>query len=283
MKIAVTGASGFVGGHVLRALASRPDVEVVAVSRAALAHGSLPVGMRHVALDIASPPDNAYDLLGQPDVLIHLAWGGLPNYLSLHHFESELPAQYRFLSDLVQAGLPAMVVTGTCYEYGMQSGELSETDAAPPANPYAYAKVALHRQLEFLKAKTPFALTWARLFYMYGEGQAPTSIYSLLRAAVERGDATFPMSKGEQLRDYLPVEDVAWNIIALACLNADAGIVNVCSGKPVSVRSLVERWLMEHDWHIALDLGKYPYPAYEPLAFWGARSKLDGLVTVGKA
>jgi len=57
---------------------------------------------------------------------------------------------------------------------------------------------------------------------------------------VEQGDAVFNMSGGEQLRDYLPVKDVARYIAALAVSGKGAGLVNVCSGKPISVRGLVE-------------------------------------------
>lgn len=277
MKVALTGASGFVGSHVLQRLAVE-GAQIVAVSRRSPAAERMPAGAVHVALDIAEAGADAYERLGRPDILMHLAWGGLPNYRSLHHFEAELPAQYRFLKAMVEGGLPVLLVTGTCYEYGMLDGALSEDVAAPPANPYAFAKVALHRQLEFLQAQTPFALTWARLFYMYGPGQSPRSILPLLQAAVARGDATFPMSRGEQLRDYLPVEEVARLLVALAGRRADAGVVNVCSGEPISIRALVERWIAENDWNITLDLGRYPYPDYEPLAFWGSRSKLDTLL-----
>ncbi len=273
MKIAVTGASGFVGTHVLRALARRGDVEIIAASRTPIAADRLPAGARHVVLDLKEGSGGDYDRLGRPDLLIHLAWGGLPNYRSLHHFEVELPAHYRFLGGMVDAGLPAMLVTGTCYEYGMVDGELAEDRDPAPANPYAFAKAALCRQLAFLKDRTPFALTWARLFYMYGEGQAPTSIYPLLCSAIARGDASFPMSAGEQLRDYLPIEEVAGLLVDLALLRQDLGIVNISSGQPTSIRSLVERWIVEAGADIATDLSKFPYPSYEPLAFWGCTTK----------
>ena len=110
---------------------------------------------------------------------MHLAWDGLPNYRSLHHFETELPKQYRFLREVVSRGLKSLLVTGTCFEYGMQNGELSESLICMPDNPYGYAKDALRRQLTFLKTEFQFNLTWARLFYMYGEGQGSKSIYSL--------------------------------------------------------------------------------------------------------
>ena len=254
MKIAITGASGFVGRHVLHAVAQRKDVEVVAVSRQAPG-AWLPSGMRHVALDLAAPPPDVFAALGQPDVLIHLAWSGLPNYQSRHHYETHLAEQYRFLQQLAAAGLPSLLCAGTCFEYGMRSGEL-----------------------EVLAADLGFQLSWARLFYMYGEGQAPGSLYSQFMAAGASGAAEFPMSGGEQLRDFLHVTDVAQRLVGLACDTPGAGIVNVCSGRPTSVRALVESWLEIHRWPMKLVLGHYPYPAYEPMAFWGSSAKLNRLL-----
>ena len=274
MKIAVTGASGFVGRHVLAALRTH-GVDVVAVTRDAAHLNGVVASARIVEMDIASPPENCFKHLGSPDALIHLAWDGLPNYRSLHHFETELPRQYQFLKSMVEGGLSSMLVTGTCFEYGMQSGALSEEMPPQPNNPYGYAKNALCQQLQYLKSERPFNLVWARLFYMYGEGQAATSLYPMLREAVLRGDRVFNMSGGEQLRDYLPVEEVACHIVRLAMAQQDIGAVNICSGKPVSVRRLAEQWLLENNWKIELNLGHYPYPDYEPMAFWGDRHKLD--------
>ncbi|HEY4958475.1 MAG TPA: NAD-dependent epimerase/dehydratase family protein, partial [Caldimonas sp.] len=215
-----------------------------------------------------------FDRLGRPDALIHLAWGGLPNYQSLHHYEQELPAHYALLKQLVRDGLANLVVAGTCFEYGMQSGPLAETMNALPANPYALAKDTLRRQLQQLQGELPFALTWARLFYLHGEGQAATALLPQLRQAVAAAKPTFAMSGGEQLRDYVAVEQAADHLVALAAKRREHGVVNVCSGRPVSVRSLVEGWIAANRWSIGLDLGRYPYPAHEPMAFWGDSAKL---------
>jgi len=85
------------------------------------------------------------------------------------------------------------------------------------------------------------------------------------------------MSGGEQLRDYLPIEDAASLLVDLALKETDAGVLNVASGCPVSIRSLVERWIRENGWEIQLNFGCFPYPAYEPMAFWGDVKKLSDL------
>lgn len=280
MKIAVTGAAGFIGRHVLNELA-RHAVETIAVVRpSATETASLPCSSV-VRLDIQRASADAFELMGRPDTLIHLAWGGLPNYKSLHHFEHELPTQYQFLKTLVASGLRNLLVTGTCFEYGMQSGPLSEDTEPRPSNPYGFAKDTLRRELEYLKAAHPFNLVWTRLFYLYGEGQSENSLFPKLRKAVERGDLAFDMSSGEQLRDYLPVTEVAKAIVALALKQRDIGTINVCSGQPVSVRTLVEGWIRDNGWSISLNLGRFPLPDYEPMAFWGDPRRLKTLVEPG--
>ena len=277
IKVAVTGASGFIGQHVLNYL-NNLSVDVVAITR--LKHANLPklVNGLWVEFDLQNPPENMFSLMGNPDVLIHLAWQGLPNYKSLHHFESELPVQYDFLSTLIKEGLQSIVVVGTCFEYGMQSNSLSEKLNTNPSNPYGFAKDCLRKQLEFLKTQYNFKLTWTRLFYLYGDGQSDSSIYPQLKRAIQNSELKFDMSEGKQLRDYLPVEKVAKYLIDLALLKKDIGVVNVCSGVPISVRDLVENWLDENNWGIELNLGFYPYPNYEPMNFWGDNTYLNKLI-----
>ena len=277
MLVAVTGASGFIGQHVLAELMGR-GLDVVSITRTVGRLTNVGVGIREVRMDIADADAHSYDRLGRPDMLIHLAWGGLPNYKSLHHYEAELPQQYRFLKSLIGSGLPALLVAGTCFEYGMQSGALSEELATAPTNPYGYAKDALRRQLEFLRAFHQFTLTWARLFYVYGDGQTKSSLLPQLQAAIARRDKVFNMSGGEQLRDYLPVGEAAHLLVDLALHGRDYAVVNVCSGEPISVRRLVEGWLKQNAWDITLNFGHYSYPDYESMGFWGDRRRLNAIL-----
>jgi len=273
MKIAVSGATGFIGRHVAAEL-ERCGVRATLLARDPERLGAVPHDI--VTCDIhADDPEGAFERAGRPDVLLHLAWGGLPHYDALHHVERERPAQYRWLKAMAQGGLRRFVVAGTCFEYGLQSGPLHEGLDSRPVNAYGHAKDALRRELDLLRRQQPFGLTWARIFYLWGDGQASSSLWPALRAAAQRGDATFPMSGGEQLRDYLPVETAAAYLVALARSASDHGIVNVCSGQPASVRALVEGWIRAQGWTIMPARGHHPYPAYEPMAFWGDDSKLQ--------
>jgi dTDP-6-deoxy-L-talose 4-dehydrogenase (NAD+) len=281
MRILVTGGTGFVGSHLVPTLLARGhELTLLSRSREKLLTQPWHDQVRFVAHDInVGNPAPALDALGNPELLVHLAWPGLPNYKDLFHIEQNLPADYLLIKTLVAAGLPRVMVTGTCFEYGMQEGCLAEDGPTRPETPYGLAKDTLRKGLEMLARQLPFQLTWVRLFYMHGSGQHARSLMAQLDQAIARGDSHFNMSGGEQLRDFLAVHQVATILADLADHPARAsGIYNCCSGQPVSVRNLVEARLREKGAAMQLNLGYYPYPDYEPMAFWGSRLKLDAVL-----
>ena len=131
-------------------------------------------------------------------------------------------------------------MAGTCFEYGMQSGPLNVNIDTHPNNLYGFAKDVLRRQLQYFVAVNPFSLTWERLFCLYGNWRSENSLLPPWRRAIERDYKVFNMSDGEQLRDYLLVTDVAKHLVSLALQAKDFGVVNICSGKLVSVRKLID-------------------------------------------
>lgn len=279
MRVAVSGASGFIGRHVLRELHSR-GLDAIALTRSAGGRHLQPGVSSWVEVDISHPSPNPFDTMGRPDVVIHLAWGGLPNYQSNHHVAVELPSQLAFLTACIKGGLKRLVVTGTCYEYGLASGELAEDTPTQPCTGYGTAKDALCKALFALRQEHGFDLAWLRLFYLYGEGQPEKSLYPALHAAIDRGDKTFDMSGGEQLRDFLPINEATRIIVEIALREDANGIFNVCSGRPTMVRQMVESWIAAAHAKITMNLGQIPYSPNEPMAFWGSRRKLDNALGI---
>lgn len=277
LKVAVTGITGFIGRFIAGAIVS-PGSDVVATVRSGCGTAYLPREIKTLQLDLDSFEDDPFEQLGRPDTLVHMAWGGLPNYDAVTHLEVELPRQRRFLEACIRGGLKHLLVTGTCLEYGMREGELDEAMSVEPYVAYAKAKFALCQDLMRWRDEVGFSLAWLRIFYLYGQGQAKTSLFTQLNDAIDRGDRRFPMSPGDQVRDFMPVRQAANLIVDLAESRQDIGIVNLCSGAPVSVIALVNRWMRERQASIELDTGRYPYPDYEPFAFWGSRTKLDRLL-----
>lgn len=281
LHVLVTGATGFVGRHLVSALLERGCCVRAVARNAEVAQSMAWIdSVEFVAADIHAADLDVVALTEGVDVLAHLAWPGLPNYQALFHFERNLFADYAFIKQVVEAGVAQVLITGTCFEYGLQSGPLSEETMPQPSNPYGLAKNTLRLFLESLQREQPFTLQWARLFYLYGVGQNPNSLLASLDRAIEAGEQLFNMSAGEQLRDYLAIDVAAGYLAELLLRRNFSGVVNCSSGQPISVRALVEQRLLERGASITLNLGHHGYSLHEPMAFWGVAERLQQLLSV---
>lgn len=279
MKVLVTGATGFIGNYVIVELLKR-NIEVIATStnidKAKKCNWFNKVEYYpFVFSDIIE--HNLFEYFNKPDKLIHLAWQGLPNYMAEFHLTENLPHQKEFLANLIRNNLKDITVTGTCFEYGKQEGELSEDIECKPENTYSIAKNELRIFLEQLKLQQSFILKWVRLFYIFGKGQNSKSLFSQLSTAIKNSDKTFNMSGGEQVRDFLPIEAVSQNIVNISLQNAIVGIINNCSGNPVRVKDFVQQYLKLKKINMQLNLGYYPYSDFEPFSFWGNNEKIKNI------
>ncbi|MBI4221013.1 MAG: NAD-dependent epimerase/dehydratase family protein [Chloroflexi bacterium] len=116
-------------------------------------------------------------------------------------------------------------------------GYLAEQSGLDPRTPYAATKLAAQVAIGQLGAVTGMAAAWARLFYQYGPFEDPRRLVpSVIRAAL--AGRTVDVTSGEQVRDFLHVEDVARALVAIATSDV-VGAVNVGSGRPITVRDLV--------------------------------------------
>jgi len=280
-KILVTGATGFIGNYVVEELLRRGHHVIATSSKKENA-----VAKNWFRKVIYKPFDfsnfdstvNYVEYFNHPDLLIHLAWKGLPNYKSDFHVKENLPNDIRFLKSLMDNGLKDITVTGTCLEYGMKEGCLSENMESEPTIPYSVAKNELRKFLENYAFVNHVSFKWVRLFYIYGKGQNRNSLLSQLENAILKKEKVFNMSEGDQVRDYLSVELAAQYIVKIALQKKTTGIINCCSGKPVKIIDLVESYIRETETEIELNKGFYPYPDYEPKVFWGNNLKLKKII-----
>lgn len=281
MKLLVSGATGFIGNYVIKELLKCNDIEVIATSLDPITkvrNKEWFKAVKYKAQDLNEVKENYFAFFENPDLLIHLSWQDLPNYNELFHIERNLYTNYIFIKNMIENGLRNLNVIGTCLEYGMQEGSLSEEMPTNPITAYGLAKDTLRKFIEELKKKYEFKFKWIRLFYIYGEGQNPKSILSQLDKALKNKEEVFNMSKGDQLRDYLQVEKVAEYIVQISLQNKINGIINCCSGNPLSIQELVKNHLKKRKKSIKLNLGYFDYPDYEPMAFWGDTKKLNSII-----
>ena len=269
-KVIVSGATGFIGQHLIPILL-KDGYEVLAISRNRKRAEFLPwfKDVKFISYDFHS--DQQITKVDGFRGLIHLAWQDLPNYDSSIHVKKNLPCSYRFIDSLLNKGVNQVLIAGTCSEYGLKSGAISSSSTTEPTTQYAIAKDTLRKKLTLLSFKKDFNLQWARIFYMFGKGQNSNSIISQLDFAIKNNQKVFHMSGGEQLRDYLPVEKAAEKLSNLY-KSGNKGIFNICSGKPISIRNLVESYIEKKNSNIIPKYGYYPYSVYEPMQFWGIQN-----------
>jgi len=254
MHFLLTGGTGFIGRAVVAA-AEREG---------------------HRVTTLARPKDDIATFVPQEkyDALIHLAWGDVGKYADPQNLLKNLEPQFLFLQRMIDTGLRDITVAGTCFEYGMAEGVMRESAAAQPATFYGLAKATLYQML----AMTPdLCLKWPRFFYVYGRGQRPQSLLSQLLAAIERKDAQFDMSQGEQVRDFIHIDTLAHNVVKIAAQRERTGIINVGSGAGARVVDFVDRIRDIKGSGIVLNRGFYPYSAFEPFSFVADIQKLKSI------
>ena len=141
----------------------------------------------------ANQNTNYFDLLDEeswvnlinnkPKVVVLLSWPGLPNYDELFHVTRNLPACLKLFKVLKDNGLERIIITGTCYEYGLLNGLIKEEFKTSPVNQYAIAKDTLRKSIFRISKKSKIKVCWLRIFYLYGEDQKKKSLYhSLLKS-----------------------------------------------------------------------------------------------------
>ena len=147
-KILVTGATGFIGHHVVLWLVDHGyTIIATGTSEEKAKKFAWFRSVTFIPCDYYTEEKDFYEFFGKPDLLIHLAWRGLPNYMMRFHLEENLPTEMRFLQSFAKSGKTKIVVTGTCYEYGIAEGCLSEERPTNPTTAYGTAKDTLRRYL----------------------------------------------------------------------------------------------------------------------------------------
>lgn len=277
MKILVTGATGGLGRLVIPQLL-KAGHQVVATSTSVQKATELPFfkDVTYISYNInAQNVGNLFTFFQCPDLVIHLAWEKLNEYKNQEHLTTILQTHKAFAFNLLSNGLKDFTVVGTCYEYGLTEGELTEAQIAQPTLPYPKAKLALKEYIDSLKNEYDFSFKWIRVFYVFGEIYGRKNLYTLLTEAIANQQKTFNMSGGEQIRDFLTPLEIAQNIAQIATQQKVTGIINCCSGKPVKLKNFVLDYLSQNNYSMLLNLGFYPYADYEPMETWGSVTKLN--------
>ena len=271
--IAVTGANGYIGKHVVDALIDK-GAEVIAID---IVSGEINKKARVLNKDIFSGSKEIFKELGSPDACLHLAWKDGFRHNSDAHMQC-LSLHYEFISNMIEGGLKQIAVMGTMHEIGYHEGVVDENTPCNPINMYGVAKDSLRRSL-FLKIQNQdVILQWLRAYYIYGDDIRNHSIFSKLIQAEENGQETFPFTSGKNQYDFIHIDELAKMLAASVMQDEINGIINCCTGQPVSLADKVEGFISDHNYKIKLVYGAYPDRPYDSPAIWGDSTKISWIM-----
>lgn len=268
MKVVVTGASGYIGRHVVDALIKMHH-EVIAVD---MINKGINTDATFLSLDIFS--DDIYNKLGRPDACIHMAWKDGFNHASDAHM-GMLSKHYAFIKNMIDGGVKYLSVMGTMHEIGYYEGCVDENTPTNPLSMYGIAKNALREASLLLADKSDTALMWLRAYYILGDDSNNNSIFTKITQMEHEGKASFPFVSGKNKYDFIHVDELAKQIATASTQSEITGIINCCSGKPVSLADKVNEFIEKNHYSIRPDYGKFPERPYDSPAIWGDNTKIN--------
>ncbi len=271
MKLFVTGGTGFIGSHFL-AQALAAGHEVIALRRSG-AQSRIELVQKPVWLDSTLEEVTAKDFDGV-EAVVHLAahstnvpYDNLENCL---RWNVVAPLHLALIA--YNAGVRRFIVAGSCFEYGRSAEryEFIPTDAPlEPTISYPTSKAAASVAFIGFAHEMQIQLSLLRIFQVYGPGEAAVRLWPSLKRAAEAG-LDFPMSPGEQIRDFIHVAEVARQFVGELACHVEPGqpkIRHVGTGSPTTLRAFAEYWWRH--WHAVgqLKIGEVSYRPGEVMRF----------------
>ncbi|WP_261806929.1 NAD-dependent epimerase/dehydratase family protein [Lapidilactobacillus luobeiensis] len=272
MKILVTGANGYLGQGIVKAILDNGH-SVIATDfktqfiddRAEKIAGNL--------FEVEDP----YTTFGKPDVLLDLAWrDGFKHYSDAHI--DDLPKHYHFIKKMIESGLEKIAVMGSMHEIGFFEGSINESTPCNPVTPYGISKNALRELTQMLASKYGTVFQWLRGYYIVGHSEFGSSIFSKLTAAANSGEKEFPFTLGQDQFDFIDYDVFCKQIAAAIGQNDVNGIIEICSGRPEKLADRVERFIRENNYSIKLKYGAFPDRPYDSKAIWGNNTKIQHIL-----
>ena len=272
MKVLVTGANGYIGQGVSKALVQN-KVEAVATDFA----------MDHVCHGIEKMPgnifqiENPYEYFGRPDILLHLAWRDGFKHNSENHM-LDLPAHYEFIKKMIDAGVKRVCIMGSMHEIGC----IDENTPCDPMSLYGISKNALRSAVQIYAKEKNVEFIWLRGYYIVGNTEHGCSIFSKITEAVKEGKTEFPFTTGQSQYDFLDYDVFCQQVARATMQNEELGIINCCSGYSQKLADVVEEFITKMGYNITLKYGVFPERAYDSKAVWGDDTKIKRIMSKGK-
>ncbi len=274
MKILITGANGYLGQGVVKAVLDKGN-EVIAVD---FKTDHIDDRAEKHSVDLFSLND-PFNYFGKPDALLHLAWrDGFIHYSDAHI--EDLPKHYNFISKMATSGISKISVMGSMHEIGFFEGSIREDTPCNPVTHYGISKNALRELTDMICKKNSVVFQWFRGFYIVGNSIYGSSIFSKIVTSVKNNEKEFPFTQGQNQFDFIDYNDFCNQTAFAVSQSSVNGIINICSGKPEKLADCVERFIKDNGYDIKLKYGAFPDRPYDSKAVWGSDEKIRKIMSL---
>lgn len=272
MKILVTGANGYLGQGIVNHILDNGDTVVAAD----FSVDYVDERAEKIVCNLFEI-ENPYDFFGKPDALLHLAWmDGFVHYSDAHI--NDLPKHHSFIKKFAESDIKSIAVMGSMHEIGFFEGSINEDTSCNPITPYGISKNALRMLTKMLCVQNNKNFIWLRGYYIVGNSQYGSSIFSKITAAVNEGKKEFPFTMGQNQFDFIDYNEFCEQVARTVRQDEVLGIINICSGYPEKLADRVERFIRENNYDIKLNYGAFADRLYDSKAVWGDKKKIDKIM-----
>lgn len=272
MKVCITGANGYLGQGIVKAILSNGH-EVIAVDFKTDHVDERAERINCNLFEIENP----YEYLKKPDILLHLAWrDGFIHYSAAHI--DDLPKHFAFIKSFAETGCRHIAAMGSMHEIGFFEGSINENTPCHPITPYGISKNALRDLTAMICKQNNAVFQWMRGYYIVGNFKYGSSIFSKIVATAEEGKSEFPFTLGQNQYDFIDYPEFCTQVAAVVEQSQEQGIINICSGRPEKLADRVERFIKENKYNIKLQYGAFPDRPYDSKAIWGDSTKIEQIM-----
>jgi nucleoside-diphosphate-sugar epimerase len=268
-RVLLTGAGGFIGSQIARALVEH-GAQVHAIVRDSSKAPRLAGIVSKLSIhegDVLEEGARARLVAASlPEICIHAAWYAVPGkYLEAPENLAHVAASMDLASRVIDAGCKRFVGIGTCFEYalGNAAKPLDESAETGPTFLYSRSKLDLWKHLDAYMTAVQKSFAWCRVFYQYGPMEDAARLVPHVIDRLSSGGVA-EMSEGAQVRDFLHVADVGAAIAKVALSDLE-GVVNIGSGVPVTVREVVSTVARLCHAEDRVRFGAVPYRPGDPM------------------